>query len=169
LLNGIRLTGGSGIGKKVHSLMERPIMKWTGKKVGLALGGGGARGLAHIGVINVLNKQGIEIDLIVGTRAGALIGGAYALGMTTREITAKADAYLKSPEFEESAIKSVGMLFSPGPKSFFKKYRSSPEINITWFGLYSVLPSCPLRIFNLSSITLSLKWISATHAFPFTP
>jgi NTE family protein len=96
-------------------------MKWTGKKVGLALGGGGARGLAHIGVINVLNKQGIEIDLIVGTSAGALIGGAYALGMTTREITAKTDAYLKSPEFEESAIKSVGMLFSPGPKSFFQK------------------------------------------------
>ncbi len=64
-------------------------MRWTGKKVGLALGGGGVRGLAHIGVIQVLEKEGVEIDLIAGTSAGALIGGAYATGMTTREITAK--------------------------------------------------------------------------------
>lgn len=96
-------------------------MRWTGKKVGLALGGGGVRGLAHIGVIQVLEKEGIEIDLIVGTSAGALIGGAYAAGMTTREITAKVDAYLKSAEFEESAIKSMGLSFSTGPKSFVQR------------------------------------------------
>lgn len=99
-------------------------MKWTGKKVGLALGGGGVRGLAHIGVLRVLEREGIEIDLIVGTSAGALIGGAYAAGMTLREITAKVDSYLKSPEFEESAIKSIGMAFSPGPKSIFQKVRN---------------------------------------------
>ncbi|MEE9911844.1 MAG: patatin-like phospholipase family protein [Deltaproteobacteria bacterium] len=96
-------------------------MRWTGKKVGLALGGGGVRGLAHVGVLNVLEQEGIEIDLIVGTSAGALIGGAYASGLTTREITARVDAYLKSAEFEESAIKSVGLSFSPGPKSFFQR------------------------------------------------
>lgn len=96
-------------------------MKWTGKKVGLALGGGGVRGLAHIGVLKVLEQEGIEIDLIVGTSVGALIGGAYAAGMAPREITAKVDSYLKSPEFEESAIKSIGMSFSPGPKSIFQK------------------------------------------------
>lgn len=98
-------------------------MKWTGKKVGLALGGGGVRGLAHIGVLNVLNQEGIDIDLIVGTSAGSLIGGAYASGMTTREITAKVDAYLNSTEFEESAIKSIGLSFSPGPKTFFQKLK----------------------------------------------
>lgn len=96
-------------------------MRWTGKKVGLALGGGGVRGLAHIGVLNVLEQEGIEIDLIVGTSAGALIGGAYAAGQTTREITAKVDAYLKSAEFEDSAIKSIGLAFSPGPKNFFQR------------------------------------------------
>jgi NTE family protein len=99
-------------------------MKWTGKKVGLALGGGGVRGLAHIGVLKVLEQEGIEIDLIVGTSVGALIGGAYAAGMAPREITAKVDSYLKSPEFEESAIKSIGMSFSPGPKSIFQKVQT---------------------------------------------
>lgn len=99
-------------------------MKWTGKKVGLALGGGGVRGLAHIGVLKVLEQEGIKIDLIVGTSVGALIGGAYAAGMATLEITAKVDSYLKSPEFEESAIKSIGMSFSPGPKSIFRKVQA---------------------------------------------
>ncbi len=48
------------------------------KKVGLALGGGAARGLAHIGVLEVLEKEGIPIDMIAGTSMGAIIGGVYA-------------------------------------------------------------------------------------------
>ena len=49
-------------------------------KVGLALGGGSARGLAHIGVLEVLEKEKIPIDMIAGTSAGALIGALYARG-----------------------------------------------------------------------------------------
>lgn len=48
------------------------------KKIGLALGSGGARGLAHIGVIKVLEANKIPIDIITGTSMGALIGSAYA-------------------------------------------------------------------------------------------
>ena len=48
-------------------------------KVGLALGGGGARGLAHIGVLKALERQGIPINLILGTSMGALVGAAYAV------------------------------------------------------------------------------------------
>jgi NTE family protein len=48
------------------------------KKVGLALGGGYARGLAHIGVLEVFEREGIPIDLIAGTSIGALIGALYA-------------------------------------------------------------------------------------------
>ncbi len=48
------------------------------KKVGLALGGGGAKGIAHIGVIKELEKAGIEISFISGTSIGALVGGFYA-------------------------------------------------------------------------------------------
>lgn len=50
----------------------------TRKKVGLALGSGGARGLAHIGVIKKLVENNIPIDFIAGSSAGALIGGLYA-------------------------------------------------------------------------------------------
>ena len=45
------------------------------KKVGLALGSGSAKGLAHLGVIKVLEEVGVEIDCIAGTSIGALVGG----------------------------------------------------------------------------------------------
>lgn len=57
-------------------------------KVGLSLGGGGLRGYAHIGAIKALNEAGIPIDIINGTSAGAVIGGAYALHADTDKIVA---------------------------------------------------------------------------------
>jgi NTE family protein len=50
------------------------------KKIALALGGGGARGCAHIGIFQVLEREGIKIDSIAGTSMGAIIGGMYAAG-----------------------------------------------------------------------------------------
>lgn len=50
------------------------------KKVGLALGGGSARGFAHMGVISVLEKEGIPIDIVTGCSMGSIIGGIYACG-----------------------------------------------------------------------------------------
>ena len=47
-------------------------------KIGLALGGGAARGFAHIGVIKVLEAQGIYPDIVVGTSAGSVVGAMYA-------------------------------------------------------------------------------------------
>lgn len=55
-------------------------------KVGLVLSGGGAKGLAHIGVLKVLEEQGIKIDYIGGTSMGAIIGGLYASGYTANEL-----------------------------------------------------------------------------------
>ena len=50
------------------------------KKIGLALGSGSARGLAHIGVIKALDEAGIRVDYIAGTSAGAVVGAVYASG-----------------------------------------------------------------------------------------
>ena len=54
-------------------------------QIGLALGSGSARGLAHLGVIQVLEDEGIPIDMIAGTSAGSLVGGGYAAGLTPKE------------------------------------------------------------------------------------
>ena len=50
--------------------------------VGLVLAGGGARGLAHLGVIKYMEELGIPVDVITGTSMGGLVGGLYALGYT---------------------------------------------------------------------------------------
>ncbi len=55
-------------------------------KVALVLSGGGAKGIAHIGVIRELEKRGIKPDLIIGTSAGALVGGMYAAGLTPNQL-----------------------------------------------------------------------------------
>jgi NTE family protein len=60
------------------------------KKIGLALSGGGARGFAHIGVLKVLVEHKIPIDMIAGTSAGSIVGGAFAAGMSVDEIIAMA-------------------------------------------------------------------------------
>lgn len=56
------------------------------KRVGLALGGGGARGMAHVGVIRVLEREGIPIDCLAGTSAGALVGAVYAAGIRGHDL-----------------------------------------------------------------------------------
>ena len=61
----------------------------TRPRIGLVLSGGGARGLSHVGVLKVLERERIPIDVIAGTSMGAIIGGLYASGMTADALEAE--------------------------------------------------------------------------------
>jgi NTE family protein len=61
-------------------LLPQPAVPPRPVKIGLALGGGAARGFAHIGVIKILEAQGINADIVVGTSAGAVVGALYSAG-----------------------------------------------------------------------------------------
>jgi NTE family protein len=63
-------------------------MEPTRPTIGLALSGGAARGMAHVGVLRALTENNIPIDYVAGTSAGAIVGGAYAAGMPLEEIAA---------------------------------------------------------------------------------
>jgi NTE family protein len=69
-------------------LDQPPVIRPAPKppRVGLALGGGAARGFAHIGVIQVLEEHGIKVDLVAGTSAGSLVAALYASGKTGKEM-----------------------------------------------------------------------------------
>ena len=71
------------------------VINISAQRVGLVLSGGGARGLAHIGVIKVLEANNIPIDYITGTSMGAIVGGLYAAGYTTDEM----EELFRSDEF----------------------------------------------------------------------
>ena len=99
-------------------------------KVGLALSGGGIRGIAHIGVLRRLEEENIELEMISGSSMGSLIGGLYALGYDTYEI--------------EKFFKNVAMknLFNDNPqreitKNYLKKIsdRTSIELDLTQNGI----------------------------------
>jgi predicted acylesterase/phospholipase RssA/CRP-like cAMP-binding protein len=66
---------------------ERIVHHLRGIQIGLALGGGAARGMAHLGVLKVLEQNGIYIDMLAGTSAGALTGTMYAAGLDADYIT----------------------------------------------------------------------------------
>lgn len=99
-------------------------MFWKRKRIGLALGGGGARGLAHIGVLKVLERDAVPIHLIVGTSAGAIVGAAYASGMGPHELEKKVEEYLTSPEFQSSAIRGFEKAHERGELGFRRKIQS---------------------------------------------
>ena len=66
--------------------MQSPQSQHSRKKVGLVLGGGGAKGAAEVGVLKVLEEAGIPIDYIAGTSIGAIVGGLYAIGYDAADI-----------------------------------------------------------------------------------
>jgi NTE family protein len=68
--------------------IDRAARRIAQRLVGLALSSGGARGIAHIGVLRVLEEEGIPIDLMAGASAGSLFGALYAAGLSLDEITA---------------------------------------------------------------------------------
>jgi NTE family protein len=85
-------------------------------RIGLALGGGGARGLAHIGVLKVLEREGIPVDLIVGTSMGALVGAAYALAPEARALERKVTDFLANGRSGGACLKRLGKLHPFNPE-----------------------------------------------------
>jgi predicted acylesterase/phospholipase RssA/CRP-like cAMP-binding protein len=68
-------------GKLLRQGLERIIHYLRGVQIGLALGGGAARGMAHLGVLKSFEQHGIYVDMLAGTSAGAMVGTIYASGM----------------------------------------------------------------------------------------
>lgn len=110
------------------------------QKVGLALSGGGALGLAHIGVIKALEENNIPIDFIAGTSVGAMFGGYYAAGFTIREL----DSVIKTESFKRSSRGDINEAFT----YFYSDY----DKNASWITLNfdpnSLISTIPTNILN---------------------
>jgi NTE family protein len=145
------------------SLAQEDSVQKTRPKVGLVLSGGGAKGLAHIGVLKVIDSMGIKIDYIGGTSMGAIIGGLYASGYSAKELdsiftTLDVDALLQD--------------FTPrDSKSFYEKRNDEMYALTLPFDKFKVgLPSGlskGLYNFNLlSRLTMSVNNIHDFNDLP---
>jgi NTE family protein len=96
-------------------------------KIGLALGGGCAYGYAHVGVIKVLEANGIRPDFIAGTSVGSLIGGLYASGLTIEEVEKIAREF-KWQEVMNITLPTEGLASLDKIKTFIDKHVRTHEI-----------------------------------------
>jgi len=86
--------------------MDRAVNP-TPRPVVLALGGGGSRGLAHLGVVRVLEREGIPIDGMVGTSVGSILGASYGLEPDIEKLIASTLAYLRSDRFMNDSFRRM--------------------------------------------------------------
>jgi NTE family protein len=89
-------------------------------KIGLALGGGAARGFAHIGVIKALDTNGISPDIVVGTSAGSVVGSLYAAGFGAFDLQ-KLAIQLEESSFKDWALFDRGFLKGEALEAFINK------------------------------------------------
>ena len=85
----------------------------TDLKVGLVLSGGGAKGLAHIGALKVIEESGVRIDYIGGTSMGAIIGALYASGYSAKQL----DSIFTQTDFSTLIQDNIPR----GSKTFYEK------------------------------------------------
>jgi NTE family protein len=103
---------------KINVVANHSVWQFmTRKKVGLALSGGGARGFAHIGVLKALAQFDIRVDMIAGTSAGSIVGGAYAAGMSIDELITMASR-VRWTNMIRPSLSTLG-LFSTAPMGRF--------------------------------------------------
>jgi len=126
-------------------------------RVGLALGGGGAKGLAHILMLETLDEMGIRPHVIAGTSIGAIIGALYAAGLSGKEIRAQVEQFFVDQHEAEHKLfalpKSIRWLDFIDPMLASGGLLDSSDF-ITWLG--EVLP-----VKNFRGLEIPLKVITA--------
>lgn len=132
-------------------------------KVGLVLSGGGAKGLAHIGVLKVIDSLGVRVDYVAGTSMGAIIGSLYASGYSGKDL----DSIFKSVDFDNIITDNIPR----AAKTFYERENDEKYAVILPFNKFEVtLPSALSRgqnTFNLlSKLTLHVSDIEDFSKLP---
>ena len=104
-------------------------------RVGLALGGGAARGMAHLGVLRVLQEASVPIDVIVGTSMGAILGGAWAAERDVDALEQRVRAVLTSEQFRKNRLNFLketkkergGLLFSVCDEVYWEGFPTAED------------------------------------------
>lgn len=108
-------------------------------KLGLALGGGGARGLAHIGVLKVLEEEKIKIQAITGCSMGALVGGLYAYFNNAYTLEQFITNIIKDPKFLDLGFDKFRRMKIYSDKNYFEKITDFIESRVQAFKVLTTL------------------------------
>jgi len=147
-------------------------MAQTGKRpvIGLALGGGMARGCAHVGVLREFEKQQVPIDLVVGTSVGSLIGGAYASGLSPDDVE-KLALTISWSDLGRATVSMMGFYNSARTEDYIRKHFPVTEFEKTRipFGAVATdLQTGRMVVFTEGSLPLAIRASCAMPVF-YTP
>ncbi|MBI4462779.1 MAG: patatin-like phospholipase family protein [Acidobacteria bacterium] len=119
-----------GLGEELRRTLRRirdfayarlPRREGERPRLGLALGGGFARGIAHIGVLKVLEENGLRPDYLAGTSVGSIIAGGYAGGASTEELTRVARR-VRWKDFARWTVSRMGLASNERMETFIRRY-----------------------------------------------
>ncbi len=142
---------------------QNDSLKTNAPKIGLVLSGGGAKGLAHIGVLKVIDSLGIKIDYVAGTSMGAIIGALYASGYTGNQL----DSIFREVDFN----RLINDDLPRASKAFYERTNSEKYAVTLPFENFKInLPSALSRGQNtyglLSRLTLHVNGITDFDKLP---
>ena len=120
-------------------------------RIGLVLGGGGAKGAAHVGILGVLDELRIPVDCIIGTSMGALVGGTYASGMSAVEL----EAAIRSISWQE-AIARRGLRAQVPMR---RKLVGGTYSNSLEFGVRDGRLVAPTGLINTQNVDLTIQYL----------
>lgn len=139
----------------------------AGMAIGLVLGGGGARGLAHIGVIRALREAGVPIDMIGGTSMGAVIAGALGMGFEWKDILEISRVgWLKHKPHKEYTLPFISLIRTRVLDRWAKEVYGDTGIEDMWLNFYCV--SCNLTTSEMVVFERGLLWkaVRASASLP---
>ncbi len=120
------------------------------RSVGLVLGGGGARGMAHLGVLRALEERGIPVDLVGGASIGAIIGAGIAMGLDADRLTLLCrETFEKNNPFNDYAFPIVSLLRSRKIDRAARRAYGDAQIEDLWRSFFCVssnLSTCGLKV-----------------------
>ena len=126
----------------------------TGSAVGVVLGGGGARGFAHLGVLRALEESAIPVDLIGGNSMGALIGAQYALGHDLAEILAQTQSFAAGGE--RLTLPLVSLVGGRRVERDLKRMFGERQIEQLWRPYFAA--ACNLSVGNTQVLDSGPLW-----------
>lgn len=144
-------------------------------KFGLALGGGGARGLAHIGVLKVLDSEGIKINYITGCSMGAVVGGLYAYFGSAKEVEIFIHDLIEHPKFIELGIDKLNKKTKKPDKNYFEQFLDYIEVrfqalkslnSLSYFDedatkeIYQIFPDVPIENLQIKFSAIATDLLS---------
>ncbi len=116
----------------------RLARRLAGRGVGLVLGGGGARGLAHVGVLRALEEEGIEVDLVAGASMGAVVGAGWALHGASAPLVALAETFASPSRIYDRTLPLVSLMSGGKVLRVMRSLYGDRAIEDLWTPFFSV-------------------------------